>query len=221
MLDKRKEDRQNSINPLRRFGYMLRRTMIPALLFLCAFPLRAQVEARQATPEEVSKAAQTKPATQTEVPSPMLLEVPLAGNGTPAKPHVVDLPKDRTRVIKDTAAYVCDQMTVQSVSIRKRPAKKGRIELVVVPTLRTEYYRQKVDVAVALMDGEREIRSWKNQLVLGLSAGDIIRGGALGAANPDKAESPEIVWSFDSEEQMREQIGSPGAKLRIVVGIVE
>jgi len=197
---------------------MVRRMMIPAVLFLCAFPLRAQVEARQATPEEVKK---TAPATQTEVPSPMLLEVPLAGNGTPAKPHVVDLPKDRTRLIKDTAAYVCDQMTVQSVSIRKRPAKKGRIELVVVPTLRTEYYRQKVDVAVALMDGEREIRSWKNQLVLGLSAGDIISGGALGAANPDKAESPEIVWSFDSEEQMREQIGSPGSKLRIVVGIVE
>jgi hypothetical protein len=158
VLDKRREERQNSRKLLRRFGSMLRRMMIPAVLFLCAFPLRAQVEARQATPEEVKK---TAPATQTEVPSPMLLEVPLAGNGTPAKPHVVDLPKDRTRVIKDTAAYVCDQMTVQSVSIRKRPAKKGRIELVVVPTLRTEYYRQKVDVAVALMNGEREIRSWK------------------------------------------------------------
>jgi len=55
---------------------MLRRMMIPAVLLLCAFPLRAQVEARQATPEEVKK---TAPATQTEVPSPMLLEVPLAG----------------------------------------------------------------------------------------------------------------------------------------------
>jgi hypothetical protein len=194
---------------------MLRRTVVPAMLLLCSFPLLAQVEARQATLEETGK---TK---QTEVPSPMLLEVPLAGNGTPAKPHVVDLPKDRTRLIKDTAAYVCDQMTVQSVSIRKRSARKGRIELLVTPTFKTEYYRQKVEVAVSLMNGEREVRSWKDQLVLGMSAGDIIGGGALGAANPDKTESPEIVWSFDSEEQMREQIGSPGSKLRIVVGIVD
>lgn len=194
---------------------MLRRTVLSAALLLCAFPLVAQVEVRQATPEESGETVQT------EIPSPMLLEVPLAGNGTPSKPHVVDLPKDRTRLIKDTAAYVCDQMTVQSISIRKRPARKGRIELVVTPALRTEYYRQKVEVAVALMSGEKEVRSWKDQLVLGMSAGDIIGGGALGAANPDKTESPEIVWSFDSEEQMREQIGSPDAKLRIVVGIVD
>lgn len=195
---------------------MLRRTVLPAVLLLfSSLPLLAQVEARQATPEETGKTVQT------EVPSPMLLEVPLAGDGTPAKPHVVDLPKDRTRLIKDTAAYVCDQMTVQNVSIRKRPARKGQIELLVTPTLRTEYYRQKVEVAVSLMSGEREVRSWKDQLVLGMSAGDIIGGGALGAANPDKTESPEIVWSFDSEEQMREQIGSPDAKLRIVVGIVD
>jgi hypothetical protein len=59
---------------------MLRRMMIPVVLFLCAFPLWAQVEARQATPWEAGKAAQ---ATQTEVSSPMLLEVPLAvGGGT-------------------------------------------------------------------------------------------------------------------------------------------
>jgi hypothetical protein len=197
---------------------MLRKTIVPVALLLCAFPLLAQVEARQATPEETEK---TEKIVQTEVPSPMLLEVPLAGNGTPAKPHVVDLPKDRTRLIKDTAAYVCDQMTVQSVSIRKRAARKGRVELVVTPTLSTEYYRQKIDVTVSLMIGEREVRSWKDRLVLGLSAGDIIGGGALGAANPGKAESPEIVWSFDSEEQMRDQIGSPDSKLRIVVGIVD
>lgn len=194
---------------------MLRRIMLPAVLLLCAFPLFAQVEARQATPDETGK------STQTEVPSPMLLEVPLAGNGTPGKPHVVDLPKDRTRLIKDTAAYVCDQMTVQSVSLRKRPARKGLIELVVTPTLTTEYYRQKVEVAVWLMNGEKEVRSWKDQLVLGMSAGDIIGGGALGAANPDKSESPEIVWSFDSEERMREEIGSPDSKLRLVITIVD
>lgn len=194
---------------------MLRRITLPAALLLCAFPLLAQVEARQATPEETGKTAQT------EVPSPMLLEVPLAGNGTPSKPHVVDLPKDRTRLIKDTAAFVCDQMTVQSVSIRKRLARRGRIELVVIPTFRTEYYRQKVEVSISLMSGKKELRTWKDQLVLGLSAGDIIGGGALGAANPDKSESPEIVWSFDSEERMREEIGSPDSKLRIVVGIVD
>jgi hypothetical protein len=214
-MDKGEEKRQNSRKLSRRVDSMLRRTVIPAILLLFAFPLLAQVEARQATPEETGKIVQT------EVPSPMLLEVPLTGNGTPAKPHVVDLPKDRTRLMKDTAAYVCDQMTVESVSVRKRPARKGRIELVVIPTLRTEYYRQKVELAVSLMSGEREVRSWKDQLVLGMSAGEIIGGGALGAANPDKTESPEIVWSFDSEEQMREQIGSPDSKLRIVVGIID
>lgn len=58
MLDKRKEESQNSRKPLRRFDPMLRRTLIPALLFLCALPLRAQVEARQAMPGEAGKAAQ-------------------------------------------------------------------------------------------------------------------------------------------------------------------
>lgn len=194
----------------------MKKLLLAALLLVPSI-VSAQIEARQATPEE----AKTRPP-QTELPSPMLLEVPLTGNGTASKPHVVDLPTDRTRLIRDTAAYVCDKLTVENVSIRKRKGRKGKVELVVAPSLRTEHYRQKASLAVTLLNGDQEVKTFRQkEMVLGFSAGDIIGGGALGAANPDKTHSEEIVWEFASEEDLRTQIGGPEAKLRIVVGIIE
>jgi hypothetical protein len=189
-------------------------------LLLLPAVLHAQMSARQATGEEAKQAKQAAP--QTEVPSPMLLEVSLAGDGS-SKPHIVDMPFDRTRLLRDTAAYVCDKMTVDSIALKRRKARKGKIELVVMPTLRTEHYRQKVNVSLALLGAEgKELRSWvKRSAVLGLSAGEVIGGGAIGMANPGKTWSEEVVWEFESEEQLREQLGTPDAKIRIVTGIIE
>jgi hypothetical protein len=149
----------------------------------------------------------------------MLLEVPLAGDGTARKPHVVDLPPDRTRVIKETAHFVCDQLTVRQVGLKKRLGRRGSVSIVVAPTLQTEYFRQKARLAVSLISDGKIVKSWQDNLTLGLTAADVIGGGALGMASPKKSRTPEAVFEFVSEEELHRLVGGPDAKVRLVVEI--
>lgn len=178
-------------------------------LFVIALSVQAQVEAKSLKVE--------KPPLQV-IESPMQLDVGLAGDGTSKKPHIVDLPPNRTRLVRDTAQYVCDKLTVQAVSVRRKPGRKVVLE--VTPVMETEYYRQKTKVTVVLMNGDQMVKTWSGPVTLGLTAGAVFGGGAFALANPDKTAAPNVEFSFASEEELRQKMGGPEAKVRVIVEIV-
>ncbi|HEX9765002.1 MAG TPA: hypothetical protein VGA39_06935, partial [Candidatus Acidoferrales bacterium] len=63
----------------------------------------------------------------------------------------------------------------------KRLGRKKQEELLITASLVTEWFRQKVDVSLALLGSGHQAWSWNDRVVLGMKAGDIIAGGALAA----------------------------------------
>jgi hypothetical protein len=176
----------------------------------------AQVEVRQARPEETRLPGQAN-----EIEPPMLLDVPLVGDGQ-HKPHIVDLIPNMSRVIRDTAAYKCRGITVTGILLRKtKPSRKGAMKLVVMPMLMTDNRRDSVDIQVSLINGDRVVATARDEVTVGLTAGQVITGGVFAIANPDRNASKEFTFDFESEEEFRRQLGGDGALLRVVVTPLE
>ena len=123
----------------------MRITSVALLGLLAAFPASAQTQARQATPEDLGK----EPDITEEVKDPMVLEISLGGDDK-RKPLVDAGVTGRT--FYDQKRFVVDKARVPMVTARKRPGNRGRLVLEVAPTITTGWYRQDLDVTIAVVD---------------------------------------------------------------------
>jgi len=182
--------------------------IILASLLALAAPLVAQVTAEHVEP--------TPPPAPTEVQSPMKLTIPLGADEKHAA--VVDLEVNHSRRFTETAKFVVDRMHVTEVRVGKRLDRKKQEELLITAYLVTEWFRQKVDVSLALLGSGREAWSWKDRVVLGMKATDVIAGGALGAANASKDHKVEV--SVPLTPELRQTLATD-SQLRLVISIVD
>jgi hypothetical protein len=149
-----------------------------AFLLLVAAPALAQIEAKEISEEEASKAASSTATAPGSMASPMLLEVPLK---TKSGTNVLQFLRTMSEVWRttETAAYVVDRARVTGIEVRKLKAKKGRMRIGIDAGLSTEWFRQDIDLTLALVAGGREIakRTW-DDLTIGNDAGALLTFGS-------------------------------------------
>lgn len=172
--------------------------LLVSLLFAPAASL-AQIEARQATPEEVAS-----PGTEAdvEVPSPMLLEMSLGPrqDGKVQRKSLHEIPMGQTRTFWDTKKFVSDKARVRRVQVTKRQGKKKMIDLEVSPTLSTEWYRQDVDLTIALVADEKEIqrKTW-DDLTIGSDDNAANKMGCM-VCGASSSKTPKATFSLKQED---------------------
>ena len=182
--------------------------IVLATLLFAGGPLSAQVTAEHVEP--------TPAPSPTEVQSPMELTIPLGADAK--RPAVVDLKVNHSRRFTETAQFVVDRMQVTEVRVGKRLSRKKQEELLITAYLVTEWFRQKVDVSFGLLGSGQQAWTWKDRVVLGMKAGDIIAGGGLGAANASKDQKVEV--SVPLTPELRQTL-STNPQLKIVIFIVD
>jgi len=182
--------------------------ILSAVLLAFTTTVSAQVTAEHVEP--------TPSPAPTEVQSPMKLTIPLGGDEKRA--GVLDLEVNHSRRFTETAKFVVDRMQVTEVRVGKRLGRKKEEELLITAFLATEWFRQKVDVSLTLLGRGGQAWSWNDRVVLGMKAGDILAGGALGAASPSKSQKVEAVVPLTAE--LRQALASD-PQLQIVISIVE
>lgn len=133
-------------------------------------------QVRQASPKDLKAAG-----TLQEVPSPMLIDISLGEGVTPSGKHrssLLDTKPGVMRAYTDAANFVCDKASVSAILVR-HDTKKGKVILEASPSLTTEYLRQDINLRVALLSGDREVRSqvWE-RLTIGTDKGAAV--AALG-----------------------------------------
>jgi len=172
--------------------------------------LGAQVEGRTATPAELGL-----PET-VEVKSPMLLEISLGASGE--KRSFADA-EVQGRTIYDTKKFVVDKARVPKVFIRKRP--KGRtMELEVTPTITTTWYRQDIDVLVALIgpDGKEVARQLWDDLTVGDDNSVANRMG-MAVAAPAQTRHPTATFKLPQADFDALFTGAKPPLIRLVLTI--
>jgi len=177
-------------------------------LLVAGGPLSAQVTADHIEPTPIPS--------PTEVQSPMELTIPLGADAK--RPAVVDLEMNHSRRFTQTAQFVVDRMQVTEVRVGKRLGRKKQEELLITASLVTEWFRQKVDVSLALLGSGHQAWFWNDRVVLGMKAGDIIAGGALGAANASKDQKVEV--SVPLTPELRQAL-STDPQLKVTISIVD
>ncbi|HZF11099.1 MAG TPA: hypothetical protein VFE33_20095 [Thermoanaerobaculia bacterium] len=146
----------------------------------------------------------------------MKLTVPLGGDEKHRS--VVDLDINHSRRFTDTAQFVVDRMRVTEVRVGKRLDRKKQEELLITAYLVTEWFRQKLDVSLVIVGSGHEAWSWKDRIVLGMKAIDVIKGGALGVANASKDQKIEVPVPLTPE--LRQALATE-PQLQIVISVVE
>ena len=179
-----------------------------ATLLMAGGPLSAQVIAEHVEPTPTPSPA--------EVQSPMELTIPLGGDGK--RSAVIDLEVNHSHRFTETAQFVVDRMQVTEVRVGKRLGRKKQEELLITAYLVTEWFRQKVDISLALVGAEHQVWSWNDRVVLGMKAGDIIAGGGLGAANASKDQKVEV--SVPLTPELRQALATE-PQLKVVISIVD
>jgi hypothetical protein len=189
------------------------KSLLAILLFvlISTHAVAAQVAAEHVEPSP------PPPPSITEVQSPMKLTI-LLGADEKHLNSVVDLEVNHSRRFIETAKFVVDRMQVTEVRAGKRLGKGKKEELLVTAYLKTEWFRQKVDLSLALLGGGKTVWTWNDRVVLGMKAGDIIAGGALGALNASKGEKVEVPVPLTAE--LRKSLETD-PRLEIVVSIVD
>jgi hypothetical protein len=123
-----------------------------AALVLVGLPVLAQTTARQATPEDLG---QNPGEESVEVPDPMVLEIGLGGDD---KKKPLGDPGVTGRSYYAQKKFVCDKARVPKVTVTKRSGKKGTLQLEVAPSIATDWFRQDIDVTLAIVDEGKEVR---------------------------------------------------------------
>jgi hypothetical protein len=130
---------------------------------------------------------------------------------------VLDMELNHSRRFTQTSQYVVDRMQVTEVRVGKRAGKGKQEDLLITLNMKTEWFRQKVDVSVALMGVAGQAWNWKDRVVLGMTAGDAMNGG-LGIANASKSKTVEVKVPLTDE--LRQALGAD-PRLEIVATIVD
>lgn len=195
--------------------------LLATMAILSAVPtgaLAQGVTARQATPQETGQPESV------EVESPMLVEVDI-----PAwKIGVRDKPSAWTT--RETSKFVCDKARVQQMQVRRDPKplqkavgpgaydwpRGATMTLVVMPTLSTEWYRQDVDVTIALYTADAKTplgsKHWDN-----LTIGVENAASAIGVWGSSSSKRPMLVVGL-TEAQV-ERFEAQGLRATVTVAI--
>jgi hypothetical protein len=163
----------------------------------------AQAQVRQATPEDT--APPPSAGTLKEVPSPMLIDIPLGASTAPNGKPRVSLNESKpgmTRGYTDASGYVCDKARVTVVLVR-REEHGNQVTIDATPALSTDYLRQDVNLTVALMSQGKEVRrQFWDHLTIGAS-----KGGAVTALNvfamgigTSHPKAPTAHWEMSKAE---------------------
>ncbi len=197
---------------------MLKRTMLGLMLIAVASPLFSQVEVRQAKPEDL---APPGAAPDQKVPNPMLLEMTLGArtDGKIERKSMADVAYGQTRTFWDTKNFVCDKARVARVQVTKREGRKGMVELEVSPFLTTEWYRQDVDLTVALVSDGKEInRETWDDLTIGSDKNAANKMGCL-VCGASSSKSPKAVFKLKEEQFASLFSDGRAPSVRIIVDI--
>ena len=180
--------------------------LIVVVALLPAFPLLAQVEARQGTREEELIPGEKPPLT--EVPSPMVLEVALEK----AKLH--SRPIDSVWTTRDTAKFVCDKATVTHIQVGKKRGRKGQVLLEIAPMLRTDWMRQDIDLTVALLaaDGTEVGKRVWDDLTIGSDKYSMFVFGS-------QSKSPKLEVKLSESDLAGLYADGDAPRLKIIVDI--
>ncbi len=134
----------------------------------------AQTEARQATPDEVAKAARGPAAlADQEVPNPMLLEVTLPGHASPRGILDLEPGSQETWVTNSTSRFVCDRARVTQVKVRRGWGSRKKAILEITPSISSGWYRQDIDLTLELVasDGLVIKRRFWDDMTIGSDSG--------------------------------------------------
>jgi hypothetical protein len=112
---------------------------------------------------------------------------------------VLELEVNHSRRFTQTGQFVVDRMRVTEVRVGKRLGKGKKEEILVTAYMQTEWFRQKIDVSLALAGAGDSVWSWSDRIVLGMKAADVIGGGALGALNASKSQKVEVAVPLTDE----------------------
>ena len=175
------------------------RSFLGLVLVFCLPGLAyGQVEARHAQPEDlVAPGAQG----DVEVASPMLIELSLGAKneGKVQRKALNEVASGQTRTFWETRKYVCDKARVVRVQVTKQ-VKKGMVELEVASTLSTEWYRQDLDLTLALISDGKEIdrKSWED-LTIGSDKNAANKLGCL-VCGASSSKTPKASFRVKEED---------------------
>jgi len=172
----------------------------------------AQVEARPITEQEAKQIAGVKDSGQTEVQSPMLLEVRVS----PGQFTSTSVAKQNPNVwtTYETAEFVCDKAVVRAVRLKRTLKRKDKVLVEIIPEVATDWFRQDIDFTVVFLASDgRELgkRTWED-LTIGNDA-----GGALIFGSSTK--SPTLELEMKREEFLQLFVDDQRPMIRIVVAI--
>lgn len=186
-----------------------------ALLFVAALSLpmalQAQVEARSATPEDLGQ----KVEEVVTVEDPMVLEISLGGD---EKKKPLSDAGVTGRTYYEQKKFVMDKASVPKVTVTKRPGKKGGILLEVAPTIKTGWFRQDLDVTIAVIKGGKEVKRvvW-DDLTVGADDSWANRSGMLAAgASSTSHRRAELAFGAGEFEAL---FSGEAPKLRIILDV--
>lgn len=175
-------------------------------------PSQAQVSARTATPEEVRQVESGPKASEEQMASPMLLEVPLRSvSGIPAPAWMAKM-KAPIWSSSESRKFVCDRARVERVMFKHGKPKKDFVAVTLTARIASEWFRQDIDVTLTLIDLDgKEVakRIWDDE-TFGNDSG-LTFGGHSKFLKLD-AKVPRAEW----DRWMAEE-GSPTIKILLDV----
>jgi hypothetical protein len=184
--------------------------LLLALALGATGPAVAQVEARPITEKEAAELSGRPHDDAVQMPSPMVLEVKVSPRNfagiDPGKRPVV-------WTTAETRSFVCDEARVRHLKVQ-RTVRRGRAHVEISPAVATEWFRQDIDLTVALLapDG-RELakRTWDN-----LTIGD---DSTSALAFGSRTKSPTLELDMAEEEFQALFADGQQPTVRIVVDI--
>jgi hypothetical protein len=147
----------------------------------------------------------------------MLLDISLGG-GENKKPLGDASVNGRT--FYETKNFATDKARITKVTVTKRPGKRGAIALEVQPTITTGYYRQDLDLTVAIVDSAgKEVRKklW-DDLTVGTDDNAANKAGCL-VCGASSTKRPEVTFEFKAGEFERLFEGGAAPVLRLLVKV--
>lgn len=186
-------------------------------ILMSALPstLAAQVEARPISEAEADRlAGSPKTDAPQEVPSPMLLEVKVSPRQFTIPAYAKQNPNIWTT--RETAKFVCDRAVVRSVRLKHTLRRKGQALIEVIPEVATEWFRQDIDLTVALLAADgRELgkRTWES-LTIGNDAGSALVFGS-------RTKSPALEIEMSEADFPQLFAGDQRPVVRVVLDVVE
>lgn len=193
----------------------IRFLVLAVLVFALPSTLAAQVEARPISEAEADRlAGSSKTEGLQEVPSPMLLEVKVS-------PLQFTTPADAKQnpniwTTRETAKFVCDRAVVRSVRLKHTLRRKGQALIEVIPEVATEWFRQDIDLTVALLAADgRELgkRTWES-LTIGNDAGSALVFGS-------RTKSPALEIEMAEADFLQLFANDQRPMVRVVLDVVE